>query len=858
MLGCGMALDEYKRRRNFDKTPEPAGIARSRTSPRGELSFVVQKHAARRLHYDFRLELDGVMKSWAIPKGPSLDPAEKRLAVEVEDHPLEYGGFEGIIPRGEYGGGAVLLWDRGTWAPIELDPAAALGKGMLKFALHGEKLHGNWMLVRLKRKPRDKHDNWLLVKERDDAALPGSGNAVVDDHPLSVDSNRSIDAVAADRDRVWHPLSGEAPPAAAPVKRRLSSLPGARKGAIPDSVIPQLATAAAEAPAGAEWLHEIKYDGYRLIAHVARGKVRLLTRNGLDWTAKFPALVRRFTELPVKAAVIDGEVVSLLPDGTTSFSDLQNAIATGQTGQLTFFAFDLLFCDGWDLTGTALENRKAVLAQITPPHADGIVRYSDHQEGRGPEFLGQAAGFGLEGIVSKRRDKPYRGGRGTGWLKIKCRNEDEFIVVGFTEPEGSRQGFGALLLAYYDPTGALRYAGRVGSGFGELRLAELRTRLDALSIVKPPVSLPQGFSADGVHWTQPRLIAEIQYAGWTAEGVVRQASFQGLREDKSPSEVVYDPVLPAPAAIRPTSVPSRPARDGSILFEGVRLSHPDRTLFPDIGVTKLDLARYYAAVSHRALPHLAHRPLTLLRATSGIAQKAFYQKHVGPGVPDAIKSLALAGDTGTDLYPVIEDLPGLVALVQIAVVEIHPWGASIDNIDRPDRITFDLDPDEALPWPRVCEAASVVRAALSGIGLESFVKTTGGKGLHVVVPLSPKLGWDAVKIFTRWVAERLTEQSPEQFTANPAKRARQSRIYIDYLRNSRGATAVGAYSPRARPGATVSTPLFWEEVENLARPADFTVLTVPDRLAALAADPWADIGKRRQSINARVRRHLGI
>src|ERR1051326_1745338 len=355
-----MALTEYKRKRNFDKTPEPAGSARTHASPGGALSFVVQKHAARRLHYDFRLELDGVMKSWAIPKGPSLDPAEKRLAVEVEDHPLEYGGFEGIIPKGEYGGGTVLLWDRGSWTPIEPDPAAALGKGMLKFALHGEKLHGNWMLVRLKRKPRDKHDNWLLVKERDDAALPGSGNAVVEELPLSVDTNRSIDTVAAEGDRVWHPLEGEVHPAAAPVKRRLSSLTGARKAPIPDNVRPQLATVAAEAPAGTEWLHEIKYDGYRLIAHVARGKVRLVTRNGLDWTAKFSALAKRFAELPVKAAVIDGELVSLLGDGTTSFADLQNAIAARRTDELTFFAFDLLYCDGWDLTGASLDDRKEI------------------------------------------------------------------------------------------------------------------------------------------------------------------------------------------------------------------------------------------------------------------------------------------------------------------------------------------------------------------------------------------------------------------------------------------------------------------------------------------------------------------
>ncbi len=859
-----MGLEEYRRRRDFRKTPEPAGAPGSGARAGGALSFVVQKHAARRLHYDFRLELDGVMKSWAVPKGPSLDPAEKRLAVEVEDHPIDYAGFEGIIPKGEYGGGTVLLWDRGTWRPTDPDPAAALGKGMLKFALDGEKLHGDWMLVRLKRKPRDRHDNWLLVKERDTAAMPGSGNAVVEDQPHSVDSGRSIEAIAADPRRVWHSDPGAAEPAADPTPpkpRRLARVAGARKGEMPENLRPQLATAAPAAPGGPEWLHEIKYDGYRLIARIERGKVTLLTRNGLDWTEKFPALARRLGELPVKEAVIDGELVSLLPDGTTSFPALQDAIAAGRTETLTFFAFDLPYRDGWDLTDAALEDRKAALAEMIPPHAAGIVRYSDHQQGLGPEFLRQAARFKLEGIVSKRRDKPYRAGRGHGWVKIKIRDSDEFVVVGFTDPDGGRQGFGALLMGYHDPSGTLRYAGRVGTGFDDARLAALREQLDGLAVPKAPVTLPAGETRKGVHWTQPRLVAQVEYAGWTADTLIRQASFQGLREDKSAREVVHDPGAPTPepaAPAVPTRIVSAPARDGSIVFEDVRLSHPDRVLFADPGLSKLDLARYYAAVADWALPHLAHRPLTLLRATGGKGQKAFYQKHTGPGLPASIRHVDIAGDAGPEPHPVIEDLAGLIALVQIGVVEIHPWGATIDNVELPDRVTFDLDPDEGLAWMRVCEAAIVVRDALAGVGLDSFIKTTGGKGLHLVVPLTRKLGWDAVKAFTRWVAERLSEQCPTEFTANQTKRARQDRIYIDYLRNSRGATAIGAYSPRARPGATVSTPVSWAEVESGVRPDEFTVVTLPRRLSALASDPWAEIGKLRQSIGARVRRHVGI
>jgi bifunctional non-homologous end joining protein LigD len=866
-----MALDEYRHKRDFRRTPEPSGAARTQARGQVVLSFVIQKHAARRLHYDFRLELDGVLKSWAIPKGPSLDPHEKRLAVEVEDHPIEYGGFEGIIPRGEYGGGTVLLWDRGSWEPLEPNPQKSFADGMIKFALHGAKLHGNWMLVRLKRRPRDKSDNWLLIKERDEAAIPGSGSAVVDELTESVESRRTIDDIAAERDRVWHSKGsespGEEPPPASAKLRPASRVKGAQKAPMPASLSPQLATAAATAPDGDDWLHEIKYDGYRLVARIDNGAVRLITRGGLDWTDKFRALAARLAKLPIKSAIVDGELVSLRPDGTTSFADLQDAISRGRTETLTFFAFDLLYRDGWDLTGATLDTRKAALAEIIPADSAGMLRYSDHQIGHGPALLQQAAAHRLEGIVSKRRDCPYQTGRGRNWLKIKVRNRDEFIIVGFSDPDGTREGFGALLLGYYDPGGELRYAGRVGSGFGAAQLRQLHHRLSELAAKKAPVTLPVGERRKDIHWVRPELVAEVEYAVWTTDKLIRQSTFQGLREDKAPREVVYDPEsLPTTAspAANPSAMtravaaaqPAERLRDGSIVFNGVRLSHPDRALYTDTGLSKQDVAQYYVDVARWALPHLAGRPLTIIRSTGGKGQRAFYQKHVGQGMPAEIKGFKVAGED--EPFPVIEDVSGLIALVQVGVVEIHPWGSSIAAVENPDRITFDLDPDEGLDWARVTEGAIEVRDALDAIGLRSFVKTTGGKGLHVVVPLAPKLDWDAVKTFSKWVADRLHEERPAAFTANPIKKERRDRIYLDYLRNSRGATAVGAYSPRERPGTPVSTPLAWEEVESGAKPTAFTVPTVPARLAKLDPDPWAEIAEVRQSVSPKVRKHIGI
>ncbi len=855
-----MALTEYRRKRDFAKTPEPAGVVARKSAAR-PLSFVIQKHAARRLHYDFRLELDGVLKSWAVPKGPSLDPAEKRLAVHVEDHPLEYGGFEGVIPERQYGAGTALIWDRGTWTPLDPDPDAAYAKGNLKFALDGEKLHGKWALVRMGGKHAGRHnENWLLIKERDAAAMPQSGDAVVVDNPRSVVTGRALEEIAADRDRVWGPNGEERGPTASgpDPQDRLARVPGAKKGRMATDPKPQLATAADQAPDGSQWFHEIKYDGYRLLARVRDGKAQLLTRNTLDWTEKFPALAARLAELPVAATLIDGEIVHLEPDGTTDFGHLQDAISNERTNPLVFYAFDLLHLDGYDLTGAALEDRKALLADLVPPHSTGMLRYSDHQVGRGPELLRHACAYGLEGIVSKRRDRPYRPGRSNDWVKVKCANRDEFIVIGFTDPAGGRQGLGALLLGYYDRRGGLQYAGRVGAGFADAQLSALRAQLEPLERANAPVvALPKGASLKGVHWTQPALVAEVRYGNWTADKVLRHAAFVALREDKKAAEVVRDtdmptPIVPAAAAKPVTS--RRTARDGSTEFEGVRLSNPDRVLYPEEGITKLDLARYYRDIRDWALPELVQRPLSVVRCPTGLGGETFFQKHAGAGTPKAIVPIKIDGET----HLAIEDLAGLVSLVQIGVLEIHPWGSTIDNVEQPDRITFDLDPDIGLPWSQVTAAALEIRDALEGFGLQSFAKTTGGKGLHVVVPLTPELDWDQAKGFTKALADHIAARHPQRYTTNQSKRARQGRIYIDYLRNARGATAIGAYSTRARPGAPIATPLFWREVEEGVRPEGFTVATVPVRLTALKSDPWAEIGTVRQTITRAVLRKLGL
>jgi bifunctional non-homologous end joining protein LigD len=866
-----MALREYRRKRDFERTPEPAGAKATRAGKHQPI-FVVQKHAARRLHYDFRIEIDGVLKSWAVPKGPSLDPDDRRLAVHVEDHPLEYAGFEGVIPPGEYGGGTVMLWDRGWWEELG-DPAKDYEKGHLHFVLHGEKLRGEWSLVRIRgRRDGDKGDNWLLIKLRDDEARPGDGALIVERADRSVESGREMTAIAKAKDRVWRSNKGEAEaksaakakPARKPKKtvgaRRPALDPGALEGAkrakSGPTVTPQLATLVEDVPDGDDWLHEIKFDGYRMLATVADGATRLRTRTGLDWTSKFPTLAEAIAALPVDTALLDGEIVHLLPSGVTSFGALQQDIAEGKTEATTYMVFDLLYLDGWDLRAARLEDRKTLLESLLEPGADTQIRYSAHQAGLGPEFGAGVCEHKLEGTISKRRDARYQSGRSKTWLKMKCGNREELVIVGFTDPTGTRKGFGALLLGYFKPDGTLTYSGRVGTGFSTEFLADFAKHLRAIERKKPTVALPAGLSARGTHWVEPKYVAEIRFAKWTSDGVLREPSFVGLREDKKPRDIV----LPLPGARPPPSVAAAAApvaRDGSAMVEGFRLTNAERVLYPESGITKLDLAHYYTAVAKQILPHLGKRPLSLLRCPEGIAHTCFFQKHLHAGVPKEIERVTIADKDEKETYLVINELKGLIGLVQMGVLEIHPWGSTVERLETPDRLFFDLDPDEGLSWQRVIDGAVAVRDALAEIGLRSFVKTTGGKGLHVVVPIKPSLAWDEAKAFTRALAQSMAKAAPGLYIATMSKKARAGRIFIDYLRNGRGATAVAAYSTRAKPGATVSTPVSWEEVEGGVRSDQFNIRNLPERLES-TPDPWAAFAKTRQAITAAMLRKYSV
>ncbi|MBV8165296.1 MAG: DNA ligase D [Alphaproteobacteria bacterium] len=880
-----MGLKEYHRKRDFSRTPEPSGGAGDRPARarpgHNQPRFVIQKHHARRAHYDFRLEMDGVLKSWAVPKGPSLDPADKRLAVHVEDHPIEYGDFEGVIPAGEYGGGTVMLWDRGTWEPYT-DAHAGYAKGDFKFVLHGEKLHGRWVLVRMKRRDGEKAENWLLIKERDEDAVPGSGEAFLEREGLSVATGRDMDEIAKAADRVWSSKTGEVTKKAAPAAKQNkqkkptaktvrtgassvdpSTLAGAKRAKTAPDVEPQLARLADTPPAGDEWLHEIKFDGYRILTYVKAGTVRLLSRNGLDWTRKFPELAAVLAELPVNEAVIDGEVAHIDADGVSRFGHLQDDLSTGKTAALAYMAFDLPYLDGWDLRNAPLEARKALLQALLADDPLGpTVHYTDHFVGQGADFFQAADAHGLEGIISKRRDAPYRGGRGPTWLKIKTQLREDFVVVGFSDPEGTRVGFGSLLLGYRTPKGKLVYAGRVGTGYSDKVLAALHARLKKLEQKAKTVALPPEQPWRDVHWVKPELVVEVGFSEWTRDKLVRAASFIGVRDDKAASEVELDPVggarTPQRAAAAAAPKSTVLARDGSATVAGVRITHAERVVYPQQGLTKLAVAEYYAAVAEWVLPHVGNRPLSLLRCPEGITGEKFFQKHPWGGVTNEIQRIEIAEQKGgSETHMWVKDVKGLLGLVQMGVLEIHPWGAGVKDVERPDRLTFDLDPDEGLGWQRVVEASFEVRDALQELGLQSFLKTTGGKGLHVVVPIKPALDWDDAKAFCKAVVEQLAGAAPQRYTATLSKKARHGRIFIDYLRNGRGATAVGAYSTRARPGATVSTPVTWKEAERGIRADQFTIETVPQRLRK-GPDPWADFLATRQSISAAVRRKLKV
>ena len=893
-------LKKYHAKRHFGITAEPKGKVGRR---KGD-AFVIQKHDATRLHYDLRLELDGVMKSWAVTRGPSLVPGEKRLAVEVEDHPIEYNKFEGTIPEGEYGGGTVMIWDRGTWEP-EGDPQRGLAKGHLAFKLHGEKLEGGWHLVRMHRRPNEKRNNWLLIKQHDETERSARDPDILEEQPLSVVSGRDLDEIAGSK-KVWHSnrsvkanvaaLKTTAKKAArkkrtkktntknaskkktkkktakkksrtraADVKpiRKRSKTAGARDGlaaapkaALPAFVPPALATLSDKAPETANWLHEIKFDGYRLEARLDRGKVKLLTRRGLDWTRKFPAVAAAVAELPADKALIDGEVVVEGDDGVSSFSLLQQALSEGDDKRMTFFAFDLLHLDGHDLTPLPLTARKEALDELlgrttkTSP-----LRFSASIDQDGPALLAQACKMGLEGIISKVADAPYRSGRGHDWLKTKCSDRQEFVIAGFAPSTADTNAVGALVLGIHEK-GKLHYAGRTGTGFTHKVARDLFRKLKALAVKTAPLD-PVPKEERGVRgpvWVEPKLVAEVAFHGWTHGERIRQASFQGLREDKPAKDVVREVKQPIVAAAAKRAVkrsaPVKPAKTNASKAKpdntvaGITLSHPHRVYWEDAGVTKRDLADYYVAVWDWMAPHLVGRPVALVRCPEGATGQCFFQKHASAGI--SAKHLHETKEKGDKIISV-DDLDGLISLVQAGVLEIHTRGSTIEHLDKADRLVFDLDPGPGLGWKDIVAAARDVRERLAKIKLKTFLKTSGGKGLHVVLPIAPT-PWDEAKAFTQTVARAMEADDPDRYVSTATKAKRDGRIFLDYLRNSREATAVAPYSTRARPGAPVSVPIDWDELGSLKSASQYTVANVMQRLSRLKKDPWAGIGRVRQAL----------
>lgn len=824
-----MALERYRGKRDFTRSPEPSGSP----APGEGRTFVVQKHDARQLHYDLRLELDGVLKSWAVPKGPSLDPDQRRLAVHVEDHPIEYGDFEGVIPKGEYGAGPVMLWDRGVWEP-EGDARRGYEKGHLRFNLAGHRLRGRWSLVRTKGDEVENEDkNWLLIKGNDEYVADEEATARFD---RSITTDRSMEEIAAGK----------------PARRSRAAL-----APPPEWLPPQLATAVDKPPEGEQWLHEIKLDGYRTLCRIHDGRATLFSRSGKDWTTRFRALARALEELPVAEAWLDGEVAVLNPEGISSFPALQRALSEDRQEEMAYFLFDLLYQDGRELGEQPLLSRKEQLFQLLEQQAVGSspLRYCDHIVGSGVLVFEEACRLGLEGIVSKRADGRYVGRRTREWQKSKCLNRQEFVIGGYTAPRGARKGFGALLVGYYEGE-RLRFAGRVGTGFDEQTLADVYDRLVPLTRPECPFTERPPSGRTAVHWIAPRLVAEVAFAGWTGDGLLRMASFQGLREDKPARQVERERTAAqeAPAPPEPSRKPSPLPRT----VAGLRLSNPDKVLWAGQGVTKRQLASYYESVGEAMLAELSGRPLTLLRCPNGRHGDCFFQKHANDTVPSAIKRVSLTEKGKEGIYMYVDSLAGIIGLVQLGVLEIHTWGARFDRPERPDRLIFDLDPGPGVPWRAVVDGAYDVRGLLEELGLQSFVRTTGGKGLHIVVPLVRRHGWNEVKEFTRACAEALARIHRGKYTARMAKSAREGRIYIDYLRNDMGATAICNYSTRAREGAPVAVPVSWAELSVDLDPQAFSVTTVPPLMAERRNDPWPDFYALRQSLSRPMRRRLGL
>ncbi|MGG1947903.1 DNA ligase D [Trinickia sp. NRRL B-1857] len=952
-------LETYRKKRRFDDTPEPSGAARGRAAGgrRAEpaLSYLIQEHHARRLHYDFRLELDGTLKSWAIPKGPCLDPAVKRLAVRVEDHPLEYGTFEGEIPAGNYGAGTVIVWDRGTWEPTGgvTQARKAYEAGRLKFTLHGAKLHGGWALVRSAMRGSGDKEQWLLIKERDDEARPQAEYDVIERQPGSALANdtaagspsakgrkRAADGKARGTSASDTARAGKARGRSVPVPakaahagearsdrpdivatrttrslRELAASPaieGAAKARLPQTLKPQLATLVDEVPHGEDWSYEIKFDGYRALARIdhgeARKPVRIFTRSGLDWTDKFKRQAQALAKLEIETAWIDGEAVVLDEHGVPSFQALQNAFDANRPQDIVVFAFDLPYLNGYDLRNVPLVQRRALLRALLERLDDDTLRFSEDFALDAHALLNSACEMSLEGIVGKRTDSRYTSTRSGAWIKLRCRRRQEFVIGGYSEPSGSRTGFGALLLGVYDAQGKLHYAGRVGTGFDTATLRSIKHELDARETARSPFSEPPTeWSRTKVHWVRPELVAECNFAEWTSERIVRQASFISLRRDKPAQEIgrekprkldgIGDDSDAAERAgaesrskaksdsnaaktakaskatksakttkmtktAKPGDSDMKPDQSGAPLEEGdtvagVRISHPARTIDKSIGFAKRDLVRYFEQIAPWLLPHVKDRPVALVRAPEGIDGELFFQKHANRlTIPFVTSHEGL--DPGHPALITLDSAQALIGAAQMGTVELHTWNAVVSNIEKPDRVVFDLDPDPALGWDRMIEAALLTRELLTELGLQSWCKTSGGRGLHVVVPLARHAGWDDVKAFAQAAAQHMAATLPERFSAKMGAKNRRGRIFVDYLRNNRGSSTVAAFSPRARPSMGVSVPIAWDELSETTGGAQWTVENIHDRLDALGADPWADYAATKQRITRDMRERLDL
>jgi bifunctional non-homologous end joining protein LigD len=821
---AALDIETYNRKRDFAKTKEPRG---RKLKGKGD-SFVVQKHDASRLHWDFRLELDGVLKSWAVPKGPSLDPGQNRLAMRTEDHPLDYGTFEGTIPKGEYGGGTVMLWDQGRWIPEPgKDPSKTIEEGHLHFTLDGERMKGEWVMFRLKPRPGEKAEPWMLKKVTDAFADPNDGDALVDNCVTSVTTGRTMAEIASGAD-VWRSNRGG---------RKGGRAKKTSVAAPPRFQDPQLATLVDDVPTGNGWLHEYKYDGYRLLIATGEAAATAWTRNGKDWSDRFRSLVKAAANLPA-GCLIDGEAVALDDQCKPSFQLLQSTLKEQKGANLVFYAFDLLVERGKDIKRLPNLERKARLAALLEGVSQPII-YGDHVIGRGEALFTEVCKQGGEGIVSKKADAPYRGTRTRNWLKIKCIQRQEFVVVGWSESD-KRRGFRSLLLALKE-RGKLTYAGKVGTGFNASTIEDLMERMRPLETDKAPVEVPRA-DRKGAHWLEPKLVAEIAFTEFTSGGILRHPSYIGLREDKPASQVVRE---------KPKHLTKAEQRTETSSAEGfgVTISNPDRIIYPGDGLTKLDLADYYAAIEPLIMIDAACRPMTLIRCPQGRGKKCFFQKHDSGTMGEHVKHIPIKekdGDVQDYLY--FEDIRGLLACVQMGTIEFHGWGSKVDKVEYPDRLVFDLDPDVGLDFAKVKQAAVRLHALLHDLGLKSFPLLSGGKGIHVVVPLDASKNWTTVKSFADRFSRAIAEAEPEMFTANIRKVQRKGRIFLDWLRNQRGATAVMPYSARAREGAPVSAPVAWEELDGYDSGHHFSIRDTDELLDRAGSKLLAGWGKAKQSL----------